>query len=164
MDHLYVGVKHFWISLNVTLGYMEISMDSFGREFLNKSQYYQMRYMEISMDTLNKNIFELVSMLEGTWKFPWTLLVKHFLIILVSMTLQDTWKFPWTLSVKNFWYSLKINVTSYVEISMDHLGKNIFEFKSQCYRIQGNFHGLFQYRISELVSVLLGTWKFPWTH
>ena len=77
-------------------------MDSFGREFLNKSQYYQMRYMEISMDTLNKNIFELVSMLEGTWKFPWTLLVKHFLIILVSMTLQDTWKFPWTLSVKNF--------------------------------------------------------------
>ena len=78
--------------------------------------------------------------------------------------LQDTWKFPWTLSLKNFWYSLKINVTGYVEISMDHLGKNIFEFKSQCYRIQENFHGLFQYRISELVSVLLGTWKFPWTH
>ena len=40
MDHLYVGIKHLLISLNVT-GYMEISMDSFGREFLNKSQYYQ---------------------------------------------------------------------------------------------------------------------------
>ena len=54
MDHLYVGIKHLLISLNIT------------------------RYMEISMDTLSKNIFELVSMLEGTWKFPWTLLVKHF--------------------------------------------------------------------------------------
>ena len=56
--------------------------------------------------------------------------------------LQDAWKFPWTLSVKNFWYSLKINVTGYVEISMDHLiGKNIFE----------------------LVSMLQDARKFPWT-
>ena len=47
--------------------------------------------------------------------------------MLVSL-LQDTWKFPWTLSVKNFWYSL--NVTGYMEISMDHLGKNIFELVS----------------------------------
>ena len=29
------------ISLNVA-GYVEISMDSFGKEFLNKSQYYQL--------------------------------------------------------------------------------------------------------------------------
>ena len=40
MDHLYVGIKHLLISLSVT-GYMEISMDSFGREYLNRSQYYQ---------------------------------------------------------------------------------------------------------------------------
>ena len=91
MDHLYVGIKHFSISLNVT-GYMVISMDSFGGEFLISLNIT--RYMEISMDTLSKNIFQLVSMLKGTWKFPWTLLIKHFLIILVSMTLQDTWKFP----------------------------------------------------------------------
>ena len=35
-------------------------------------------YMEISMDPLSKKSFELVSMLEGTWKFPWALLVKNF--------------------------------------------------------------------------------------
>ena len=51
MDHLYVGIKHLLISLNIT------------------------RYMEISMDTLSKNIFDIVSklMLQGTWKFPWTI-------------------------------------------------------------------------------------------
>ena len=49
---------------------------------------------------------------------------------------------------KTFFNYISLNVTGYVEISMDHLGKNIFEFKSQCYRLQGNFHGLFQYRIS----------------
>ena len=36
---------------------MEISMDSFGKEFLNKSQIIT-GYMEISMDALRKNIFE----------------------------------------------------------------------------------------------------------
>ena len=51
--------------------------------------------MEISMDALSKNSFELVSMLEGTWKFPWTLLVKHF------------------------FNNISLNVTGYMEISMD---------------------------------------------
>ena len=32
--------------------------------------------------------------------------------------------------LQNFWYSLKINVTGYVEIPMDHLGKKIFELVS----------------------------------
>ena len=36
------------------------------------------------MDHLGKNIFELVSMLQDTWKFPWTLSV--FLIISLSGT------------------------------------------------------------------------------
>ena len=40
MDHLYVGKNIFEFSLSVT-GYIEISMDSFGKEFLNKSQYYR---------------------------------------------------------------------------------------------------------------------------
>ena len=53
--------------------------------------------------------------------------------------LQDTRKFLWTLLVKNFRISL--NITGYMEISMDALSKNIFE----------------------LVSMLEGTWKFPWT-
>ena len=51
------------------------------------------------MDALSKNIFELVSMLEGTWKFPWTLLVK--------------------LVFNN----ISLNVTGYMEISMDPFGK-----------------------------------------
>ena len=47
------------------------------------------------MDHLGKNIFELVSML------------------------KDTRKFPWTLSVQSFWISL--SVPGYMEISLDPL-------------------------------------------
>ena len=62
--------------------------------------------MEISIDALRKDIFELVLMSEGTWKFPWTLSVKHGpfqhkISELVSVLL-GTWKFPWTHYVKNF--------------------------------------------------------------
>ena len=51
------------------------------------------------MDALSKNIFELASMLEGTWKFPWTLSVKHL------------------------FNNISLNVAGYMEISMDPFGK-----------------------------------------
>ena len=58
------------------------------------------------------------------------------------------------------WISL--NVTGYVEISMDPFSKEILT-QSQCYRVHGNFHGPFRLRICEFVSMLQDTWKFPWT-
>ena len=72
--------------------------------------------------------------------------------------LKDTWKFPWTLSVKNFLYTL--NFIGYVEISMAHLGKNIFELVSML-PDTWKFLWTLLVRISELVSKLQDTWKFP---
>ena len=63
------------ISLNVT-GYMEISMDPLQvKGFLNNVSLNVTGYMEISVDPLGKSIFliMLVSVLQGTWKFLWTL-------------------------------------------------------------------------------------------
>ena len=57
MDHLYVGKNIFELVSMLQDTVMEISMDSFGKEFLNKSQIIT-GYMEISMDALRKNIFE----------------------------------------------------------------------------------------------------------
>ena len=57
---------------------MEISMDPFGKTFLNNISLNVRGYMEISMDPFGKNIFELVSMLQDTRKFPWTLSVQNF--------------------------------------------------------------------------------------
>ena len=55
---------------------MEISMDPFSKTFLNKISLNVTGYMEISMDPLQVKAFfliMLVSVLQGTWKFPWTL-------------------------------------------------------------------------------------------
>ena len=62
------------ISLNVT-GYMEISMDPFGKTFLNNISLNVTGYMEIFVDPLGKSIFliMLVSVLQDSWKFLWTL-------------------------------------------------------------------------------------------
>ena len=51
------------------------------------------------MDPLSKKIFESVLMLEGTWKFQWTLEVKTFL------------------------NNISLNVKGYMEISLDSFGK-----------------------------------------
>ena len=41
--------------------------------------------------------------------------------------LLDTWKFPWPLiQVKAFLNNVSLNVTGYMEISVDPLGKSIF--------------------------------------
>ena len=75
-------------------------MYSFGQEFLNWSQYYKVhgnlhgpfryRIFELpqwyGLHVLHGNfnvhfwriIFELMSMLHGSWKFPWTLLDNNF--------------------------------------------------------------------------------------
>ena len=63
------------ISLNVT-GYMEIFMDPLQvKAFMNNVSLIVTGYMEISVDSLGKSIFliMLVSVLQGTWKFLWTL-------------------------------------------------------------------------------------------
>ena len=60
--------------------------------------------MDISIEPLGKSISELLSMLQETWIFPWTFLVKSILI--------------------------SLSVTGYMEISMYPLGKNIFELFS----------------------------------
>ena len=113
-------------------------------------------------------IFELVSMLWATcttWKFPCTILVK-FLILLVS-PLQGTWKFPWTMDpfgLECLNYS-SFNVTRYMEISMYPFGQEFLNW-SQCHRVHGNFHGPFRYRIFELASMARATcttWIFPCT-
>ena len=92
-----------------------------------------------------------------TWKFPCTLWTRIF--ELISM-LQGTWKFPWNLSVWNVCTSL--NVTRYVEISIYPFGQEILKW-SQCYKVHGNFHVPFWTKIFELVSMIQGTWKFPCT-
>ena len=70
-----LSVQNFLNSLNVTR-YIEMSMYPFGQEFLNKSQLY-MAHGNFHAPLWTK-IFELVSMLQGKWKFPCTLLVKKF--------------------------------------------------------------------------------------
>ena len=71
------------------------------------------------MYPLSKNIFELVFLLEGAWKFRWT------------------------LQVKTFFNNISLNVKGYLEISMDPFGKEFLN-QSQCYRVHGNMHGPFR--------------------
>ena len=127
--------NNFWINVYVTR-YMEISMDPFGIEFLNYSHCY--RVHGNFHGTFWHRMFQLVSMLQGSWKFPCTRLNK------------------------NFWIGL--NVTRYMEISMDPFGIEFLN-KPQWYGLHvlhGYYHVPFWTIIFELISLLQGTWKFPW--
>ena len=74
------------------------------------------------MDPLSKNSFELISMLEGTWKFPWTLLVRNFWI---SLNITGYVEISMDPFGKTFLNNISLNVTGYMamEISMDPFGK-----------------------------------------
>ena len=114
-------------------------MYPFGQEFFNQSQCFMVHgNFHVPFWT---RVFESISMLQGTLKFPCTLLVKNFLISvnvtgcmemkfpcisfryrmfeLVSM-LQGTWKFPCTLLDKIL--GIGLNVTRHMEISMEPFG------------------------------------------
>ena len=125
--------KNFRVRLNVTR-YMGISMYPSGQEYLNWSQCYKVHGN--FHGPFRYRMFQLVSMLQGTWKFPCTLLDKNFRI--------------------------GLNVTRYMGISMYPSEQEFLKW-SQCYKVHGDFHGLFRYRMFELVSMLQGTWKFPCT-
>ena len=112
-------------------------MYPFGQEFLNWYQCYKVHGN--FHGPFRYRIFELVSMVPAT---------------------RTTWKFPCTLLDKSFWINLI--VTGNMEISVELFGIECLNL-SQCYKLHGNFHVLFWTRIFELVSILQGTWKFPWT-
>ena len=73
------------------------------------------------MDPLSKNIFELVLMLVCTWKFPWTLSVRNFLISLNVTGYMEISMDP--LGNLTFLNNVSLNVTGYMEMSLHPFGK-----------------------------------------
>ena len=98
-------------------------MDSFGKEFLQGTckeyiLHSYIRYKEVSLDPFCYSINFISHIVTGIWKFPWTLLVKKFLISLnVTGHTEVFIHGP-------FWYKLRVKKihchVTYMEISIDH--------------------------------------------